>query len=360
MFGRPMPNLNTTTKLSQAAKDYKKLNSSKVYTAPKVKYKTSKPKYSPPKATPKPKAAPKPVNTQAHYNKGYTSGVKAAQNTAQKAAEKKADARQKKLDSEAIARSKRENAATAALVSQQKGLLKSFGKQRDVKLGNIKSAWSSSDKSLLSGYTSSLRGLRTSAKENDKSEADSTFQNVSNAVRERGDVLGEISSNGGGETDVLRGQLASLRNYTTNQNEINRSFFDTLGSVNRSITSLNVDTSTSRNNLWNQAEADRESAWANYYNQMSDTNTQITNIENSNTNVKTDSSVAYNKTQKNSGKNAATYAGKSYKKATNTKLGSWSGKGAEEKRKLTSGNRSAIRSLAGPMKRAEGATLRKW
>lgn len=360
MFGRPMPNLNTTTKLSQAAKDYKKQNSSKVYTAPKVKYKTSKPKYSPPKATPKPKAAPKAANPQANYNKGYTSGVKAAQNTAQKAAEKKADARQKKLDSEAVKRSQRENEATKALVSQQKGLLKSFGKQRDVKLGNIKSAFTSSDKNLLGGYGASLRGLRTSAKENDKSEADSTFQNVSNAMRERGDVLTEISGSGGGETDVLRGQLSALRNYTTNQNEINRSFFDTLGSVNRSITSLNVDTTTSRNNLWNQAEADRESAYANYYNQMSDTNTQITNIENSNTNVKTDSSVAYNKTEKNSGKNAALYAGKSYKKQANNKLGSWAGKGAEEKRKLTSSNRAATVNLGGPMKRAEGATLRKW
>jgi hypothetical protein len=245
-------------------------------------------------------------------------------------------------------------------VDQQVRLSGAFGKQRDTKLKNISTAYAASDSNLLKGYSQALGGLRSTAKDNDRGENDSTFQNVANAVRERRDIIGEISNNGGGETDVLRGQVAALRNYSNNQNEINRSFFDTLNSINRSITSLNVDTTTSRNNLWNQSESDRESAWANYYNQQADTWTQITNIENSNTNTATDSSEAYKKVQPDSGKKAASFAGSSYAKKTNSKLDAWKGKGGAENRKLTSSNRSATVNLGGPMKRAEGATLRKW
>jgi hypothetical protein len=276
------------------------------------------------------------------------------------AAQAKADAAEAKAKKEAKDRSRKENAATKALVDQQVQLSGAFGKQRDTKLSNIAKAFSASDTNLLKGYDQALGGLRTTAKDNDKGEGDSTFQNVANAVRERADILAEIGNNGGGETDVLRGQLAALRNYSANQNEINRSYFDTLGSINRSITSLNVDTTTSRNGLWNQAESDRESAWANYYNQQADTWTQITNIENSNNNTATDSSEEYKKTQPKSGARAAQFAGSSYAKKANTKLDSWKGKGGTESRKLTSANQAATVNLGGPIKRAEGATLRKW
>jgi DNA-binding protein H-NS len=269
-------------------------------------------------------------------------------------------AAQKKAESEAKARSRRENQATKALVNQQVKLSGAFGKQRDTKLRNISTAFTTSDSNLRKGYGQALGGLRSSAKDNDKSEGDSSFQNIANAVRERQDIIGEIGNNGGGETDMLRGQLAALRNYSANQGEINRSFFDTLNSINRSITSLNVDTTTGRNNLWNQAESDRESAWANYYNQQADTWTQITNIENSNNNTKSSTSEAYKKTQTDAGNKAARYAGSSYAKKNPSKLDTWSGKGTTEKRKPTSVNAAATVNLGGPMKRAEGATLRKW
>ena len=283
-----------------------------------------------------------------------------AQAAAYNAAQAKASAAEAKAKKEAKDRSRKENEATKALVDQQVSLSGAFGKQRDTKLGNISKSYTASDSNLLKGYGQALGGLRSTAKDNDKTEGDSSFQNIANAVRERGDIIGEIGNNGGGETDMLRGQLAALRNYSANQGEINRSFFDTLNSINRSITSLNVDTTTSRNNLWGQSESDRESAWANYYNQQADTWTQITNIENSNNNTATDSSEAYKKTQANSGKKAASFAGSSYTKKANTKLDQWSGKGANENRKLNSVNAAATVNLGGPMKRAEGATLRKW
>jgi hypothetical protein len=331
---------------------------------------------APPASIARPAAAPQTVYTAPRVNWGVQApaaaarvaapraaagggGISAAQATAN-AAQAKADAAQAKAEKEAKDRSRKENAATKALVDQQVQLSGAFGKQRDTKLSNISKAYTSSDSNLLKGYGQALGGLLSTAKDNDKTEGDSSFQNVANAVRERQDILGEISNNGGGETDALRGQLAALRNYSNNQNEINRSFFDTLNSINRSITSLNVDTTTSRNGLWNQAEADRESAWANYYNQQADTWTQITNIENSNNNTNSSTSEAYKKTQANSGKKAADFAGSSYSKKTPSKLDAWSGKGAAQNRKLTSVNQAATVNLGGPMKRAEGATLRKW
>jgi hypothetical protein len=320
----------------------------KVYTAPTVPWTPSAP------AAPARAAAPPPG--------GGTSQISAQQAAANAAAaaQAKADAEKAKAQKEAKDRTIRENEATKALVDQQVQLSGAFGKQRDTKLANISSAFTASDSNLLKGYSQALGGLLSTAKDNDKTEGDSTFQNIANAVRERADILAEIGNNGGGETDALRGQLAALRNYANNQNEVNRSFFDTLGSINRSITSLNVDTGTSRNSLWNQAESDRESAWANYYNQQADTWTQITNIENSNNNTDSDTSVAYKKAQPDSGKKAAEFAGQSYTKQVNNGLTEWDGKGKNEERKLTSVNQAATVNLGGPMKRAEGATLRKW
>ena len=315
-----------------------------VYTAPPVVYAPAQP------------AAPAPAPAAA-WGGGGGGGWAAP---AAPAGPSAAEVAKAKADTEAKDRSRKENEATKALVDQQVQLSNAFGKQRDTKLGNIDSTFKTSDSNLLKGYSQALGGLLSTSKDNDRSESDSTFQNISNAVRERSDILTEIGNNGGGETDILRGQLAALRNYSTNQNEINRSFFDTLGSINRSITSLNVDTATSRNGLWSQSESDKESAWANYYNQQADTWTQITNIENSNNNTATDSSEAYNKAHADSGKKAADFAGSSYKKAINSGLDSWSGKGSKEERKLSSVNSAATVNLGGPMKRAEGATLRKW
>jgi hypothetical protein len=324
----------------------------KVYTAPTVSWAPAAPARSAPIAAPRAVANSNWVNPQV-----------AAQNAAAQqaaAAQAKADAEKAKAQKEAKDRTIRENDATRALVDQQIQLSGAFGKQRDTKLSNISNAYSNTDSNLLKGYEKALGGLLSTAKDNDKSEGDSTFQNISNAVRERQDILAEIGNNGGGETDALRGQLAALRNYANNQNEVNRSFFDTLGSINRSITSLNVDTTTSRNDLWNKAESDRESAWANYYNQQADTWTQITNIENANNNTDSDTSVAYKKTQPDSGKKAAEFAGQSYAKQAAAGLDAWTGKGDKEERKLTSTNQAATVNLGGPMKRAEGATLRKW
>ena len=156
-------------------------------------------------------------------------------------------------------------------------------------------------------------------------------------------------------------QLAALRNYTSNQSETNRAFHDTLRSANNSITSLNTETGTSRNNLFSQAEADREAAHANYNNQMAETWTQISNIEAANTNIDSDSSNAYQKTQAKAAEEAKKFTGNAYKRKSAPKdWSNWGGKGSTEERALTSSNRAAAVNLGGPIQRPEGATLRKW
>lgn len=269
-------------------------------------------------------------------------------------------AQQAKANAEARARSERENANTRALADQQYGLLAGFASARDIKLGNITTGLDSTLGGLLKGYLDALGGLQGAKKDNEKSEADASFGNVANSVRERQDILTQAASQGAGETDSLRAQLAALRNYSANQGEVNRSFFDTLRSINSSQTALNSDTRTSRRNAFNQSEAERERTWADYYNQLSDTWTQIGNLENSNTNIDSDSSVGYVKKYSQWGTEAQKAAGSSYTRQDVPEgFDEWSGQEKAEWRRLNSSNRAAAVTL-GPMKSAEGATLRKW
>ena len=261
----------------------------------------------------------------------------------------------------ARAASSRQNDNTRALVNQQKSLIDAFGAQRDTKLGNIASAFATSDAQLLKNYGLALAGLEGTRQQNEMAEGDQSFSNIANAIRERSNIADQAASQGAGETDLLRSQLQAFRNYASNQGEVNRSFHDTLQSINNSVTSLNSDTATSRTNLFNQAEADREQAWANYANQTADAWTQIANIENSNTNIESDTSVGYNKMFADAGSQAAAAVQQSYKRqAIPAGWTDWEGKGEAKDRKLTSSNRAAAVNLGGPVKRAEGATLRKW
>ena len=261
----------------------------------------------------------------------------------------------------ARASSRKQNEATAALVDQQRQLIDAFANQRDIKLGNITRAFTDSDARLLENYRTALAGLEGTRANNEKAEADTSFGNVSNAIRERASLLAEAAANGAGESDLLRTQLQALRNYSANQGEVNRSFYDTLQSINNSVTALNNDTANSRTNLYNQREADREAAWANFANQTADAWTQIMNIESANTNVDSDTSEAYNRRFADTGSQAAAAVRNSYRRqAIPAGWTDWAGKGSAEDRRLTSNNKAATVNLGGPVRRPEGATLRRW
>ena len=295
---------------------------------------------------------------------GGNNAYKTAQNqyaAAQAKAKREADAATKKQNDEGKRKTAKQNAATKEMADAQHKLLGSFGTQRDIKLSNITEALKAGDKLLLANYGDVLKTYVGSLEDNDKAESDSSFRNVSNAVRERADILAEAASQGAGETDLARSQLMALRNYSANQGEVNRSFFDTLRSVNNAVAGLNADTATGRTNLYNQSESDVESAWANFYNQSADTWTQIGNIENSNTNINEDDSTGYKKSYEKAAEEAAKAAAGGYKKkSTPGDWTNWADKGTEQERNLSSSNRAATINLSGPVRRAEGATLRKW
>ena len=271
-----------------------------------------------------------------------------------------AAAAQAKANATARAASEKQNDATRKAAEAKAALLPEFEKQRDSKLRDITANLKASDSTLLANYETALGGLEGTREDNEMSEADQTFANILNTLRERGDIAAEVAAQGAGETDMLRAQLAALRNYDTNQNEINRSYFDTLRSVNRAVSSLNTDTITSRKNIYDQAESERASAYSNFYNQMADAWNEIFNIESQNTNVDSDTSVAYKTKYGDAAKKAAEFTGKNYeRKAFDPALRKWEGQGSERTRSL-SNNRASVINLGTPQRRPEGATLRRW
>ena len=119
-------------------------------------------------------------------------------------------------------------------------------------------------------------------RDNEKSESDASFTNIANRAREKQDLVTQALSQGAGESDVLKSQLQALRNWSVNQGDINRSFFDTRTSINAGITDLNTSTQQGRMNeelSTNMAKADR---WDDFYEAMASSYSDMANLDQSN------------------------------------------------------------------------------
>ena len=138
--------------------------------------------------------------------------------------------------------------------------------------------YAAQDKDLVNGYNSRMAGILKNRDDNEKSEVDASFANLSNRARESTDLLAQAASQGAGETDTLKTQLMAIRNWDANQADVNRSYFDTQRSINSSIADLNADSRTARMNLAVDALGDYDQIWTNYYNQRADAYTQMGNI----------------------------------------------------------------------------------
>lgn len=188
-------------------------------------------------------------------------------------------ASQKKQQSKAAKRYLDQAKAMSGQIAALKNSLSvGFKAALDQRLANINLVAGQQDQVLMEGYANRVKQLEGSALDNEKAEAGQSFANLGNAARERANAVSEAMNNGAGESDVLKSQLASLRNWSANQGEVNRSYFDTLRSVNSSLTDLNTDTKTGRSNIASQANADRDSVWSQYYDQRSETYTQLGNL----------------------------------------------------------------------------------
>ena len=234
------------------------------------------------------------------------------------------------------------------------GLLKGgFAKAREQKLKNAHTLYAAQDKDLVNGYNSRMAGILKSRDDNEKSEVDASFANLSNRARESTDLLAQAASQGAGETDTLKTQLMAIRNWDANQADVNRSYFDTQRSINSSIADLNADTRTARMNLAVDALGDYDQIWTNYYNQRADAYTQMGNIHaNPYSDPHDPKSTAY--------AGMAKEASSAWKNpGVNKSLQNWKGSVQEQERKL---NNSAYKAAdtVNNIKRPEGSTLKKW
>ena len=248
---------------------------------------------------------------------------------------------------------------------------KGFKAALSQRLANIGLVLQQQDAAVMEGYNSRVGDLKGAAADNDKSASDQSFANLSNRGRERANALSEAMLQGAGESDVLRSQMMSLRNWDQNQNEINRSFFDTLRSVNSSLGDLNVDTKTARLNLETQANADRDAATTEYFNQRSQGFTQLGNLRGqqaeyygmANEQVSSKSSRSKQKqataASDRAFMRAAKQTGKTFKNPGNSRvLREW--KGAADIEGSLNNTASQSVATATTIKRPEGAQLRKW
>ena len=238
------------------------------------------------------------------------------------------------------------------IVALEKLLKTGFAAARDQKVANVKNLYKKQDAELVQGYNARMGSLSLAKRDNEKAEADASFGNLTNRARETTDLLAQSAAQGAGETDVLRTQLMALRNWDANQQDVNRSYFDTMRSTNTAMTDLTADTRHARVNLATESLADQEQVWANYYNQRADAYTQIGNIH-SNPN-----SDSYNKKSKafDSMSKEASSHWKNPGVASN--ITGWTGA------KVTEGklNNTRMQNAARPvnLKRPEGSTLKKW
>lgn len=245
----------------------------------------------------------------------------------------------------------------------------------DRRLANINLVQRQQDKVIVEGYRDRVRSLRGANQDNEKAESDQSYANIANRGRERSSAISEAMLQGAGESDMLRSQSMALRNWNANQSEVNRSYFDTLRTVNSSLTDLNIDTKTARMNIASEANADREQLWTNYFGQRSEAYTQLGNIKGQQAELyglaneqvaSKDSDRRRKRSEKQSGAyfmDAAKATGTAWKNPGAPKrLRNWDGvdlmKGRQNQSRWI--NRTTIDDEAASVRRPEGATLREW
>lgn len=249
----------------------------------------------------------------------------------------------------------------------------------------------------FANYGSTLGDINTGLRDNEKSESDSTFGNLANRARESMDLVMQALSQGAGESDVLKTQLQALRNWSSNQGEVNRSYFDTLTSTNSALTDLNVGTKSTMTGYELDANQRKSGVWTDFYSGMADSYTQMDNLATNN--YLLDKEIAANQGQMSSqdaliawldagrsadtfvapaaqaaaandpfkgyAKEAAEWAGKAWENpGVSEATKSWEGQAAVTGQLNTSQPWAAVTNEsekgAGKPKRPEGATLRKW
>lgn len=246
---------------------------------------------------------------------------------------------------------------------------KGFRKALMQKLENVDLRERQKDNRLMGDYEDRLGSLKDANSDNKKDVNAKTSATLMNASRERANALSEVALQGAGESDVLRAQGMSLRNWQANQGETNRAFFDTQTALNSSLTDLNVDTRSARFSVALEANEAREALWSNYYDRRSDALTQLGNTMGqisdyyamANEQKKSKKAGNLEKEWRNKAKDTFDDLAKNTQKAwddpgVSKKIRKWEGRGAFEGG--LNGRSFGPQDLS--MKRPSGADLRKW
>jgi hypothetical protein len=144
-------------------------------------------------------------------------------------------------------------------------------------LKNVERAMRTADEILMTGYGERVGALSLQVEGNEKSANTQSYANQANRGRERANAMSELAAQGAGESDALRGQGMALRNWSSNQNEVNRAFHDSAESINASLTDLTTDTRSARVQNQQQAIDDKAQLWNSYFDAKSEAETQLGN-----------------------------------------------------------------------------------
>jgi hypothetical protein len=297
--------------------------------------------------------------------------AQASANAAARAAENRAVARanadKRKAGQRYLKQASNLEAQAKAL---QRALQKEFAKNRDVNLGNIGQRLTE-NLGMLKDDAAKRGGILEEATTNTEvATGQQENQSLTNMVRERADAMSMLLEQGMGETDQMRAMLMSARNMNANQNEGNRSYFDTMQSINSSITDLNADTRTALANTYGEAESERGRIWENYYAKRNQGFTQLGNIRGQQADAYANAremGVNPGKAKENAAQtgmksnyeSAATEAGKAYKeKALPDWMRDWAGTATKTAKVQNTNLASAI--TIDKAEKADGASLRRW
>jgi hypothetical protein len=208
-----------------------------------------------------------------------TSGKKTSGGDGPSGAEQRANAR---ADAERAKAGKRYLQQASNLEIQARALTNalkySFGRQRNQNLTDISMRLTEQINLLKSTSTARGQQFIGTAKDTEKAASDTETMSRSTMLRERQNAMDGILQQGAGETDAMRAMLMSARNWQANVTEGSRSYFDTMRSINSSITDLNADTQTALANAHRDAENQREATWQDYYNKRTEASTQLGNV----------------------------------------------------------------------------------
>lgn len=141
----------------------------------------------------------------------------------------------------------------------------------DTQISNAEEQLSLRNQLSKRAFEDSLAGLNQRLTSTESATADTSQAAALNRARERSSAMSEAMLHGAGESDLLRTDQMSLRNWAANQGEINRVYFDTVDDFNNGVREANNQRYADIAQQQGDYVADVGGAYSNYYDAMQQT-----------------------------------------------------------------------------------------